>query len=373
VAGRAAASSRNVPEALSPAESLARIDALLGEQVRLGATAGVTLGIARAGELFYARGYGEADRERLIPAAEGTRYRVASLTSQFTAAGILWLAEKKQLAVDDLLARYVPEYAHAGAIPLRALLNQCSGISPNTAAAFAGVFATASAADVIARLSRFELVSAPGAHFENAHANYYLLGVVLERVAAMTYARFVREVIALPLGLGDTFLDGTRPEASVAAAYNADAGAIVPVAPWSVDYTFSAAGLISTAGDLLRWNAALRGDRLLSATSWSTMTTVPGSSSSSDYAMGLVVNSKSVGKEEAVRIWHNGRAGGAHAMNAQYRDVDYDVVLLANTNGSNGIVPEHLANVIVGFLAPQCAFADTHVPAPGASASPIAS
>jgi CubicO group peptidase (beta-lactamase class C family) len=276
------------------------------------------------------------------------------------------LAERKELAVDDPLARYVPEYAHGAAITLRQLLNQCSGISPNTTEAFTGVFAAKAPAEVIARLNHFDLDSAPGTRFENAHVNYYLLGVVLERVAAMPYGRFLQEHIASPLGLDDTFLDGTRPDASVAAAYNADGAVLDPVKPWSALYTFSAAGLISTVGDLLRWNVALRSNRLLSAASWNTMTTVPGSSTSSDYAMGLVVNSKG----EAVRIWHNGRAGGAHAMNAQYRDVDCDIVVLANTNGPSGIVPEHLANVIVGLVAPQCVFADK--PA-GASPSPSSS
>lgn len=325
----------------------------------------MTVGIARGGLAVYARGYGDADRERSIRATESTRYRVASLTNQFTAAGILWLDERKELSIDDPLGRYVPEYAHGAAITLRQLLNQCSGISPNTTEAFAGVFATPAPADVIARLSHFELDSAPGTRFENAHVNYYLLGIVLERVAAMPYARFLQEHVTDPLGLGDTFLDGTRPDAAVASAYNADGAGLDQVKPWSVEYTFSAAGLISTVTDLIRWNAALRGGRLLSAASWKMMTTVP-SSSSSDYAMGLVVNSKG----DAVRIWHNGRAGGAHAMNAQYRDVDYDVVLLANTNGPSAIVPEHLANVIIGLFAPQCAFADKPAPAPSPSPRP---
>jgi CubicO group peptidase (beta-lactamase class C family) len=336
---------------------------LLGEQLRLGTTAGATVGIARAGQLAFARGYGDADRERAIAASEATRYRVGSITSQFTAAGILRLAERKALAVDDTLARYVPEYRHAGAITLRQLLNQSSGISPKTTEAFTGVFAATTPGAVIARLNGFELDSPPGARFENAHVNYYLLGVVLERVAATPYGNFVQEEIAGPLGLPDTYLDGTRPASAVAAAYNADAAGLSPVEPWNVDYTFSSGGFVSTVADLLRWNAALRSNRFLSAASWGTMTAVPGSSSSSDYAMGLVVNRKG----DAVRIWHNGRAGGAHAMNAQYRDVDYDVVVLANTNGSAGIVPEDLANMIVGYLAPQCAFADKPPTAPRAS------
>ncbi|MGH7708645.1 MAG: serine hydrolase domain-containing protein [Vulcanimicrobiaceae bacterium] len=336
-----------------PPEVATAIDGLIGGQIEQRTTAAASIGVSGGGRLLLAHGYGHADREHGIAATGATRYRVGSLTKQFTAASILLLAEQKELAVDDLLARYVPEYTYAASITLRQLLNECSGMSPNTTHAFAGVFGATTPAEAIAQLNHYPLDFAPGTQFADAHVDYYMLGVVLERVAQMPYARFLQQRIAGPLGLVDTFLDGSRPDSAVAAAYNAVGGVLSAVKPWSVDYTFSAGGLVSTVTDLLQWNAALRNGQLLSAASWQLMTTVPSLSPPSEYAMGLIVNAKG----KAVRIWHSGRAGGAHAMDAQYRDVDRDVVVLANTNGADCIAPEHLANVVVGLIEPRCAFA----------------
>src|SRR5690348_15221755 len=84
--------------------------------------AGVTIAVARDGAIVYSRAYGYADIAAKKPAAANTVYPIGSITKQFTAAGILLLAEAGKLSIDDPLSKYVAGLPWSDRVTLRHLL-----------------------------------------------------------------------------------------------------------------------------------------------------------------------------------------------------------------------------------------------------------
>jgi len=106
----------------------AKIDAAAKEEVRSGRVAGAAVAVMRDGELVFANGYGRANLELAAPVNIKTVFRIGSLTKQFTAAGVLLLAEQGKLKIDDKLSLYLPNFPRANEVTLRDLLNHTSGI-----------------------------------------------------------------------------------------------------------------------------------------------------------------------------------------------------------------------------------------------------
>jgi CubicO group peptidase (beta-lactamase class C family) len=106
----------------------AKIDAAAKEDVASGRVAGAAVAVLRHGKLLFAKGYGSANLELAAPVTTRTVFRIGSLTKQFTAAGILLLAEQDKLKIDDKLSLYLPSFPRANEVTLRDLLNHTSGI-----------------------------------------------------------------------------------------------------------------------------------------------------------------------------------------------------------------------------------------------------
>ena len=109
----------------------AQIDALVQRHMQLPGAVGLSVAVARGDELVYSKAFGLADLEYPVPADEQTMFRIASVTKQFTAAAILKLSERGKLALDDPLAKYLPQFpSHGQELTLRHLLTHTSGV-PN--------------------------------------------------------------------------------------------------------------------------------------------------------------------------------------------------------------------------------------------------
>jgi CubicO group peptidase (beta-lactamase class C family) len=95
-------------------EWLPKVEALLAARVQKPDAVGFSVGIAQRGQVLLAKGYGLAEAEHGAPATATTRFRIGSITKQFTAAAILRLVEQQQLSLDDELGKYVPEFPLQG-------------------------------------------------------------------------------------------------------------------------------------------------------------------------------------------------------------------------------------------------------------------
>jgi CubicO group peptidase (beta-lactamase class C family) len=347
-----------------PRRSLsASLSSIVAKTVQDGATAGAALGVASRGTVVLERGFGFANLESQTPAAANTVFRIGSCTKQFTAAAVLLLAERGKLSLSDPIDRFFPAFPKGREVRIEQLLNHTSGIHDYV---FGGL--PADAGDTwrvdperhrfFARMTPlydFE----PGTRWLYSNSGYALLGEIIEKASGQSYAAFLKAVLFDRAGMTDTALDDPSDillhRASGYSLRDGKAGAFrnslaggMPIAE---------GGLRSTVGDLLRWNGALYGGKILERASLTRMTTAARVSSGEplgqahfappgqtvgkppafvtdpDYGLGLEV-CRMFGQRV---FWHSGGIPGFNALLFRFADLDMDVALLANTD--NGAVP----------------------------------
>lgn len=127
VVSACACASRAAPP--SDAEVLSKVDAIAAEYLQKPSAVGLSIGVARKGQVIVAKGYGLADAEFDVPVDKDTMFRIGSVTKQYTAAAIMRLVEQGKISLDDDLSKYLPDFPMQGnAVTIRQLLNHTSGI-----------------------------------------------------------------------------------------------------------------------------------------------------------------------------------------------------------------------------------------------------
>jgi CubicO group peptidase (beta-lactamase class C family) len=295
-----------------------------------------TVLVARGDQVVFSKGYGSANLEWAIPNTPQTKFRLGSVTKQFTAASILLLEERGKLKTDDPVKKYLPD-APAGwdKMTIFHVLTHTAGI-PNFTSfpdyRTSEPFAT-TPDKLVARFRDKTLEFEPGEKWNYSNSGYVLLGFLIERISGQSYEKFVQENIFRPLGMKDSGYDSNS-----AVILNRAAGyAPGPNGPENAGFIhmtipFSAGALYSTTEDLLRWEQGLFGGKLLSADSLAKMTTP----FKNDYAFGLGVHTVTGRKV----IEHNGGIEGFNTDLAYYPEDKLTVAVLANLNGP---APEQIA------------------------------
>ena len=169
-----------------PRQGLAsQIDALATTAIEEGSQPGISIAVAREGTVLLAKGYGYADVEGRVRAAPSTVYRIGSVTKQFTAAAIMDLAERGHLGVDDEVTKFLPDYpTQRHRLTVRHLLNHTSGIKGYTEErGFAAIADREAPREELVKLFAGKFNFAPGQRWEYSNSNYYLLGLIIEKVS----------------------------------------------------------------------------------------------------------------------------------------------------------------------------------------------
>ncbi|WP_342374297.1 serine hydrolase [Myxococcus stipitatus] len=297
------------------------------------------------------KAYGLANFEWRVPVAPDTKFRIASLSKQFTAMVIMQLVAEGKLGLEDSLGKLLPEYRQdTGArITLTHLLNHTSGIPNFTSHPDFGSKAARNpipAAEFIKQFASGDLEFEPGTKYAYSNSGYYLLGSIIERVTGRTYAQAVQERIFDPVGMKSSGYDvSAEVLPKRASGYAAMPDGIRNAAYLEMSHPFAAGGLYSTVEDLYRWDRALRTDTLLPAALKQRMFT-PGLQG---YAFGWEVQPVKLddGKTEVVLQSHRGGVEGFSTLIARSPDKKLAVIVLSNVRGSN---VQGLASGILSIL-----------------------
>lgn len=249
-----------------PADFAAKAEAYMAAQVAVNDFSGAVL-VAVDGNPVFRQAYGLANRDWDIPNTPDTKFRLASVTKQFTAAAVLLLEQQGKLKVSDPVGKYLPDLpAGWGDVTLLQLMSHTGGIPEHqTAVGLApGGFARHyTPRQVIDTVKDRPLDFTPGDRWRYSNTGYYLLGLVIEKVSGADYAAFMKDAVFDPLGMTDTAVE--RPGAVVrrrATGYSRSAGGYA-ANTMNPSLTYATGGVISTTDDLLKWDRALASDRLL--------------------------------------------------------------------------------------------------------------
>jgi CubicO group peptidase (beta-lactamase class C family) len=166
-------------------------DAYMKERVMREQFTGSLL-VARNGRILFERGYGLANREWAIPNTPQTRFRIASLTKQFTAAAILLLQQQHKLSVKEPAAQYIADLPVAWQkITIHQLLTHTSGIANYTDSAEVeklNLLGT-TPRQLINLVKDLPLQSSPGTKMVYCNTGYVLLGMIIEKVSGLSYCQ----------------------------------------------------------------------------------------------------------------------------------------------------------------------------------------
>jgi CubicO group peptidase (beta-lactamase class C family) len=311
------------------ADKAVKLDALIARYHELGLFNGSAL-VAEGGQPILRKGYGEANMEWHIPVTPDTRFRLGSITKQFTATLAMQMVEQGQIDLAAPITRYLPDYPkpNGDRITIHQLLNHTSGIPGYTELPEFGKTARLpqKPAEFMKMFSRLDLLFEPGTKFSYSNSGYFLLGVILEKVSGKPYHQLLRERIFDPLGMNQSGYDSTRPLMEKrAAGYDATLDGYVNTSYLDMGEPFSAGSLYSSVDDLLLWDQAFYGEKILRGVSKEKMFTL----GLNNYGYGLVIH-----KGALTTIEHG---GGINGFNTQIdRDLETKrlFVLLNNTGGA---------------------------------------
>jgi len=293
--------------------------------------------VAHNGKVFD-KGYGVADKENLVLNTPQTRFRLGSVSKQFTAMAILMLQERGKLHVQDHLCLYIPSCPQDWQpITIEHLLTHTSGIPDYTNFPdFAVTWTQAVTVEqLIARFKDMPLQFSPGSVFRYSSSGYVLLGYIVERVSHMSYATFLQQRIFDPLALHNTGYDTQYPSLPQhATGYYP--GYIKPDA-YDMSVLYAAGALYSTVEDMYVWDQALAAHSLVSQQSLDAMFALHASCPSSGPGGCLMHSDLGYGygwfiaqEPEGRLIYHVGRIDGFLAYNGFYLATNTDVVVLSN-------------------------------------------
>ena len=297
--------------------------------------------VAQDGKILLDKAYGDANLEWKIPNTPTTKFQIASMTKQFTAASIFLLQERGKLNVDDPVKNYMPDTPPAwDKITIYNLLTHTSGI-PDKYDGITSWSQTEPPDKLIAAFRNKSLDFEPGETRKYSNAGYYLLGYLLEKVSGLSYGDFVDENIFTPLGMNDSGYDSySKIIQRRASGYYFGTSGPEHAQYQDITLRFSAGGLYSTTEDLLRWEQALFGGKVLSAASLKRMTTP----FKYDFACGLM----SSDLDGHPALAHGGDMAGFTSEMIYYPQDKLTVIVLNNLSGEAISIALKLAAVAHG-------------------------
>lgn len=310
------------------AQDTARMDTVVRADADKGEFMGVVL-VARDGKILFDKGYGSANLEWKIASDGDTKFRIGSVTKQFTATAILLLQERGKVTLDAPIKTYLPDAPAAwDQVTVRNLLTHTGGIPNFTSFPDYAKLQTlgTTTEGLIARFRDKPLDFQPGEKYAYSNSGYVLLTAIIEKASGQSYSAFLTDNIFKPLSMADTGYDS--PATIIprrAAGYTPSPKGIVNTDYVDMTVPQGAGALYSTSHDLLKWQRGLFGGKLLKPDSLKAYLTP----FKNNYALGVNV----VTADGSTTISHGGGINGFNAWLGYDPDHKLTVVVLGNLNG----------------------------------------
>ncbi|NIR48310.1 serine hydrolase [candidate division KSB1 bacterium] len=323
-------------------DKASKIDTYLTQCYNNGQFNGTAL-IAERGKVIYKKGFGYANMEWQIPNDIDTKFRIGSITKQFTAMLIMQLVEAGEISVDAKITDYLPNYRKDAGdrVTIHHLLTHTSGIPSYTGLPGFWSDSTRNHYDVDYVVENFcsgDLEFEPGSKYRYNNSGYYLLGAIIEAVTGKPFSEVLRERILAPLGMKNTNIDDQSEILEKrASGYVKQLTEYVKDPYFFMRNAYAAGAMYSTVGNLYKWDQALYTDKLLSQEYRQLIFKphVPALGTAS-YGYGWVINKMPLANSsDSVKvIAHGGGINGFNTLIARFVEDKHLVVLLNNTGSA---------------------------------------
>ncbi|NZA25472.1 beta-lactamase family protein [Luteimonas sp. SJ-92] len=341
----------------TPEEFSRYAEPLLAEAYRADLPGGAVL-VMRGDEVLYRAARGQADVAAGVPLEPDDRFRIASVTKQFSAAGLLTLVDAGKVSLDDPLSKHLPTYPGGTRITIEQLLNHTSGVKEYTEipGTFEGAIRRHVTTEQLVDYFKNEAPDfAPGEGWKYSNSGYVLVGAVIEAASGQPWHRYLEQALFEPLGMNDT---GYGADPAVVArqvkGYTTNRGFLTAPLPLSMTQPHAAGALVSTVDDLARWNRGLHGGKVLAPATYARMITPVGEAKANAYGYGIWTTSV----RGAPALQHDGGIAGFSAYLLYVPGAELSVAVLLNNEMAS---PAHDARAVARRLA-AAALGDPYPP-----------
>ncbi len=323
-------SAQNAVWQTSP-KTIKKVEDYLGKLDKIGYSGSVL--VALNGKPVISRGYGYSDIERRLKNSPDTISTIGSITKQFTAAAILKLEMQGKLSTDDKITKYFQNVPPDKAdITIHQLLRHSSGLIGGVGGDYEKITEAAFVEKVLSSTLRFPV----GTRFSYSNVGYSLLAIIIEKVSGQSYEQYLYANLWKPAGMETTGY--TRPNFDknlIAVGYRRDERwGKTTEKEWEKEAPYlhlkGNGGILSTTGELLKWDQALLTDKILSSKAkekYYHPELREDETGNSIYAYGWDVMKTS---RNTRRVWHNGSNNVFYAD--FYRFIDENVTIILMTN-----------------------------------------
>lgn len=251
-----------------------------------------SLSIMKDGKTIYNKsiGYQYITANKKKKASKETKYRIGSITKVFTAIMMFQLIDEQKISLEDKLSQFHPEIPNASKITIANLLNHSSGLFNITKDPEASEWTLepTTQEQMLQRIEKHPPDFQPGKKNEYSNTNFILLGYILEAIEKEPYREILQERIVNKLNLQNTYfgntIDTTTGE-SLSYFYKNDT--LVPGTETHLSNPGGAGAIVSNPSDLITFVNALFNSKLMSSSSFKTMTTTEG-----EYGSGILKGEK---------------------------------------------------------------------------------
>ncbi|MBQ4861521.1 beta-lactamase family protein [Pseudoalteromonas sp. MMG013] len=273
-------------------------------------------------QVLFSKGFNKVNRNdtKLIDA--DTVFRLASISKQFTATGIMILQEQGLLSIQDTLNVYLPDFPNGDKIRIKHLLQHSAGLANFTAlSTFKDIKNTPHTPEqLIALFKDRALEFNSGSQYKYSNSGYIVLGHLIEKVSGMTYQDFINTEIFHPLEMAQSgYGKDELGQNNIAQGYLPSGANITKL---SMTVPFAAGALVSSANDLHKWDQSFYNNTLLNEASQKSMFTPELGSA----GLGWFIT-QSNGE---LRYVHSGGIDGFSTYIARYPESKKLIVVLSN-------------------------------------------
>jgi CubicO group peptidase (beta-lactamase class C family) len=309
---------------------------------------GLCVLVARDGKILFQGALGLADVKSGRKLDAESKFRIGSVTKQFTAAAILRLVEEGKISVDDTLAKFLPSFPRAADVTIHQLLTHTSGIPSYTddPAFYLTVTEPTTEEALIETFAGKDFVFEPGTDFRYCNSGYFLLGHIVGKVSGKPFGKYLRDEFFEPLGMNDTGMHRVGIELkNEAIGHSVQGEAAREALDWAMSRAGGAGALYSTVGDLMKWNEALFSGKVLKEeTLVKAFTAVKDSGHGMRYGYGWMI-----GRQRGLPvISHGGGLNGFQSNLVRFPDQNVTIVALHNASPA---VPDLTPVTITAQLA----------------------
>jgi len=317
---------------LTPTQ-ISAIDAAAAKTLATTGVPAASIAVVQDGRIVYAHAYG-LQREG-VPARTEARYKIASISKQFTAAALLLLAEDGKLSLDDPVSKYLPDLTRAKEVKVRQLLSHTSGYRDYWPQdfSFIDMETPTTPGHILDKWAKAPLDFDPGTRWQYSNTGYVAAGRIVEQLSGMQLLDFLKARVFDRLGMHPVDLDTGLTDADPLGYHRYAAGPVRVEQQPAPGWLYAAGELAMSASDLARWDISVIDQNVMKPASYHEQQTevLLTSGAGTGYGLGVEVD---IAKGHR-RISHGGEAVGYLSENRIYPDDRAAIVVLDNADFGN--------------------------------------